>query len=89
MTEDVQKISVRYLANRHVIFVATYFWLVSEIIWAWLFKASLAYDRLVKYFTTLYPNTLIFFVEKMRETFTLIKLLTFFQQKKILANFRY
>ena len=39
--------------------------------------------QLVKCFTTLFPNTLIFFVEKMREAFALQKLLTFFQQKKI------
>ena len=44
--------------------------------------------QLVKCFTTLLPNTLIFFVEKMREAFALQKLLTFFQQK-ILAYFRY
>ena len=41
--------------------------------------------QLVKYFTTLLLNTLIFFVEKMREAFALQKLLTLFQQK-ILAN---
>ena len=44
--------------------------------------------QLVKCFTTLYPNTLKFFVEKMREAFTMQKLLTFFQQK-ILAYLRY
>ena len=44
--------------------------------------------QLVKCFTTLQPNTLKFFVEKMREAFAVQKLLTFFQQK-ILANFRY
>ena len=44
--------------------------------------------QLVKCFMTLLPNTLIFFVEKMREAFALQKLLTFFQQK-ILANLRY
>ena len=44
--------------------------------------------QLVKCFKTLLPNTLIFFVEKMREAFALQKLLTFFQQK-ILANLRY
>ena len=37
--------------------------------------------QLVKCFTTLQPNTLKFFVEKMREAFALQKLLTFFQQK--------
>ena len=37
--------------------------------------------QLVKCFTTLLPNTLIFFVEKMKEAFALQKLLTFFQQK--------
>ena len=42
----------------------------------------------VKCFTTLEPNTLTFFVEKLREAFALQKLLTFFQQE-ILANFRY
>ena len=35
--------------------------------------------QLIKCFTTLYPNTLIFLVEKMREAFAL--LFTFFQQK--------
>ena len=37
--------------------------------------------QLVKYFMTLLLNTLIFFVEKMREAFALQKLLTLFQQK--------
>ena len=41
--------------------------------------------QLVKCFMTLLPNTLIFFVEKMREAFALQKLLKFFQQK-ILAS---
>ena len=41
--------------------------------------------QLDKCFTTLQPNTLIFFVEKMREAFALQKLLTFFQHK-ILAK---
>ena len=40
---------------------------------------SLLKDQLVKCFTTLKPNTLILFVEKMREAFALQKLLTFFQ----------
>ena len=44
--------------------------------------------QLMKYFTTLQPNTLIFFVEKMREAFAVQKLLTSFQQK-ILVYFRY
>ena len=44
--------------------------------------------QLVKCFTTLYPNTLIFFVDKMREAFASQKPLTFFQQK-ILAYLRY
>ena len=35
--------------------------------------------QLVKCFTTLLPNILIFFVEKMREAFAMQKLLTFFQ----------
>ena len=42
----------------------------------------------IKCFTTLLLNTLIFFVEKMREAFALQKLLTLFQQK-ILAKSRY
>ena len=37
--------------------------------------------QLVKCFTTLLPNTVIFFVEKIREAFALQKLLTFLQQK--------
>ena len=51
------------------------------------FTSSLR-GQLVKCFTTLLPNTLIFFVDKMREAFALQKLLTFFQQK-ILVYFRY
>ena len=39
--------------------------------------------HLVKCFTTLQPNTLKFFVEKMREAFALQKRLTFFQKKNI------
>ena len=37
--------------------------------------------QLVKCLMTLYSNTLIFFVEKVREAFALQKLQTFFQQK--------
>ena len=48
---------------------------------------SLLRGQLVKCFTTLLPNILIFFVEKMREAFALQKLLTFFQQK-IMAYLR-
>ena len=44
--------------------------------------------QLIMCFMTFYPNTLIFFVEKLREAFALQKLLTFFQQK-ILAYIRY
>ena len=43
--------------------------------------ASSLRGQLVQCFTTLQPNTLIFFVEKMREAFALQKLLTCFQQK--------
>ena len=43
--------------------------------------------QLVRCFTTLFPNTLIFFVEKKREAFALQKHLTFFQLK-ILAYLR-
>ena len=45
--------------------------------------------RLVKCFSTSQSNTLIFFVDKMREAFALQKLLTFYQQKnfnKTLTN---
>ena len=44
--------------------------------------------QLVKCVMTLQPNTLIIFVDKMREAFALQKLLTFFSTK-ILANLRY
>ena len=37
--------------------------------------------QLVKRFITLLPNTLIFFVEKMREAFAVQRLFVFFQQK--------
>ena len=43
--------------------------------------------HLVKCLTTLLPNILKFFVEKMRKAFALQKLLTIFQQK-ILAYLR-
>ena len=39
--------------------------------------------QLVKCFTTLLLNTLIFFVENLREAFALQKLLTFFSAKNI------
>ena len=44
--------------------------------------------QLVKCFMTLLPNTLLFFVDKMREAFAVQKLLLFFHQK-ILAYLRY
>ena len=44
--------------------------------------------QLIKCFITLLPNTLIFFIEKMREAFAVQKLLTFSQQK-IVACLRY
>ena len=44
--------------------------------------------QLIKCFTALLPNTLIFLLKKMREAFALQMPLTFFQQK-ILAHFRY
>ena len=44
--------------------------------------------QVVTCFTTLQPNTLNFFVEKVREAFAVQKLLSFFRQK-ILANLRY
>ena len=42
--------------------------------------------QLVKCFMTLYPNTLIFFVDKMGEALALQKLVTFFQQKILDIN---
>ena len=50
--------------------------------WAQLFKASLR-GQLVKRFTTLYPNTLINFVETKRS------FCTHFLNTKILAYLRY
>ena len=44
--------------------------------------------QLVKCFMTLQPNTMYFFLEKMREAFALLKLLKCFRQK-ILAYLRY
>ena len=44
--------------------------------------------HLGKCLTTLLPNTMIFFVERMKEACALQKLFTFFQ-RKILAYFRY
>ena len=45
-------------------------------------------DQLVKCFTTLLPNKLIFLLKKMRKAFALQKLFTVFQPK-ILAFIRY
>ena len=39
--------------------------------------------QFIKSFTSLYPNTLKFFVAKMREAFALPKLLTFFSARNI------
>ena len=39
--------------------------------------------QLVKCFTTLLPNTLIFLLKKMREAFAMQKLLAFFSTKNI------
>ena len=50
--------------------------------------ASSLRGQLVKCFTTLIPNTLIFFVEKMREAFAR-KTFSHFFNRKILAYFRY
>ena len=39
--------------------------------------------QLVKSFTTLLPNTLMFFIEKIRGAFALQKLITFFQENML------
>ena len=44
---------------------------------------SLLRGQVVKCLMTLYPNTLIFFVDKVREAFALQQLLIYFQQKNI------
>ena len=63
--------------------------LLGQVVQSIVKLTSSLRGQLVKCFTTLLPNTLIFFVEKMREAFALLqKLLSFFQQK-ILAYFRY
>ena len=49
---------------------------------------SIVSGQLVKCFTTLLLNTLIFFVENMRETFCTAKASHIFSAK-ILAHFRY
>ena len=62
--------------------------LLGPVVQSIVSLTSLLRGRLVKCFMTSYPNTLIFFVEKIREAFAMQKLLTFFQQK-ILAYFTY
>ena len=44
---------------------------------------SLLRGQLIKWFTSIFSNTLIFFVGKMRDAFALQKLLTFFSTKNI------
>ena len=60
----------------------------GQVVQSMVSLTSSSRGQLVRCFTTLLPNTLIFFVGKMREAFALQKLLTFFQQK-ILDFFRY
>ena len=50
--------------------------------WAWLFKTNDVVSNFsLKFQTLLSHNMPIFFVEKMRETFALQKLLSFFELK--------
>ena len=56
-------------------------WVLRIKIWAQLFQALLR-GQLVKCFMTLQPNTLIFFVEKMRKASHMF-------QQKIFVFFRY
>ena len=58
----------------------------SPVVQSIVSLTSLLRGQLVKCFMTLCPNTLIFFVEKVKEAFALQKLHTFFQQK-LLAYF--
>ena len=53
----------------------------GQVVQSMVSFTSLSRGQLVKCFTTLLLNTLIGFVEKMREAFAMQKLLSFFQQK--------
>ena len=55
---------------------------LGPVVQSFVSSTSSLRGQLVKCFTTLYLNTLIYFVEKMREAFALQKLLTFFSTKK-------
>ena len=65
-----------------------HFELLGPIVQSMVSLTSSVRGHLIKCFTTLLPNTMIFFAKKMREAFAVQKLLTFFQQK-ILAYLRY
>ena len=65
-----------------------YYQILGPVVQSIVSLTSALRGQLVKCFTTLYPNILKFFVEKIREAFALQKLLKFFQQK-ILAYLRY
>ena len=55
----------------------------GQVVQSTISLMSLLRGQLIKSFTTLQPNALIFFAEKLREAFAVQKLLTFFQQKNI------
>ena len=85
------KISAKYtmwLWRKKLILMVLLFLVQGPVVQSMVSLTSSLRGQLVKCFTTLGPNTLNIFDEKMREAFALQKLLSMFQQK-LLANFRY
>ena len=66
---------------KEISFVWKYICLQGAVVQSVVSLTNSLRGQLVKYFTTLLLNTLIFFVKKMREAFAVQKLLTLFQQK--------
>ena len=69
------------LSLKEKLYPSLFIFYLGPVVQSILSLTSSLRGQLVKCFTTLQPNTLKFFVEKMREAFALQKLITFFQQK--------
>ena len=78
---------LHFLVRICTVKIRTYYgknaWDLGPVVQSIVSLTSSLRGQLVKYFTTLLLNTLIFFVEKMREAFALQKLFTFFFIKNI------
>ena len=81
LSETICFLRLRVYESSHTVSFYIYILCVDPVVQSIVILTSSLRGQLVKCFTTLYPKTLDFFVEKMREAFALQKLLTFFQQK--------